>query len=111
MQHPITSKQSALHALPTLDQPDEKIRDVANQIQQALGSQDQHSARFHLLVASRVPEKIIHAHLADIRADGARNPGALFTYRMTKYANECLAKREASLRDLIDKLVAFKRVL
>jgi hypothetical protein len=84
---------------------------VAKLIQQALGNQDQHSIHFHRLVASRVPEKIIHAHLADIRADGARNPGALFTYRMTKYAKECMAEKQPSLRDRIDQLTAAKRAL
>jgi hypothetical protein len=111
MQYPITSKQHPLHALPRLNQPEEKTRDVANQIQQALGSQDQHSARFHLLIASRVPEKIIHAHLADIRADGARNPGALFTYRMAKYAQERLVAAQPSLHERIAQLTAAKRVL
>jgi hypothetical protein len=111
MQHPSTSNKNAIHALPRLNQSEEKTHDVANQIQQALGSKDEHSKHFHLLIASRIPEKIILAHLADIRADGARNPGALFTYRMTKYAKERLAEREASLRDFIDKLTPAKRVL
>jgi hypothetical protein len=111
MKQSTTSQQHALHLLPRLDQPEEKTLDVANQIQQALGHQDQHSAHFHRLVASRVPEKIIQAHLADIQADGARKPSALFTYRMTKYAKERLAEREPSLRDRIDQLTAAKRVL
>jgi hypothetical protein len=111
MKQSTTSQQHALHLLPRLDQPEEKTQDVAKQIQQALGHQDQHSMHFHQLIASRVPEKIIHAHLADIRADGARNPGALFTYRMTQYAKECLAEKQSSLRDGIDQLTAAKRVL
>src|SRR5918998_6154247 len=111
MQHPSTSNKNAIHALPRLDQPEEKTRDVANQIQHELGSQDEHSKHFHLLIASRIPEKIILAHLADIRADGARNPGALFTYRMTKYAKEQLAEKQPSLRDHIEQLTAAKRVL
>ena len=110
MQQSITSHQHTLHFLPRLDQPEEKTRDVAKQIQKALGSQDQHSARFHLLIGSRVPEKIIHAHLADIRADGARNPGALLTYRMTRYATERLGEGQLSLRERIEQLTARKRV-
>ena len=104
-------KENPIQALPKLDQPEEKTRDVADTIRHALGAQDEHSERFHLLVASRVPEKIIHAHLADIRADGARNPGALFTYRMTKYAKERLAAQEPSIRDRVEQLTAAKRVL
>jgi hypothetical protein len=105
------SNQSPIHALPRLDQPEEKTRDVASTIRRALGTQDQHSERFHLLVAARIPEKIIHAHLADIRADGARNPGALFTYRMTKYAKERMAAQQPSMRERLEQLAAAKRVL
>jgi hypothetical protein len=104
-------KENPIHALPRLEQPEEKTRDVANAIRHTLGSHDNHSERFHLLVASRIPEKIIHAHLADIRADGARNPGALFTYRMTRYAKETLAAQQPSLRDRMEQLTAAKRVL
>ena len=104
-------KEHPIHALPRLEQPEEKTRDVANAIRHALGAQDHHSERFHLLVAARIPEKIILAHLADIRADGARNPGALFTYRMTKYATERLAAQQPSLRDRMEQLTAAKRVL
>jgi hypothetical protein len=104
------TNQSPIHALPRLDQPEEKTRDVANGIRHALGTEDKHSERFHLLIASRVPEKIIYAHLADISADGARNPGALFTYRMTKYAKEHLAASQPSIRDRVEQLIAAKRI-
>ena len=105
------STKNPIHALPPLGQPEAQTRDIAARISQDLGAEDQHSQRFHLLVAGRVPEKIIHAHLADIRADGARNPGALFTYRMTKYANDRLAAQPPSIRATIAQLSAAKRVL
>jgi hypothetical protein len=104
------STQSAIRALPLLDQPEAKTRDIAAQIQLALQGTDPHSAHFHLLVASRVPEKIIHAHLADIRADGARNPGALFTYRMTQYAKARLEAAQPNLSDRMNELMAAKRI-
>jgi hypothetical protein len=103
--------KNPIRDLPKLDVSDERLLDVANQIRHALGIQDDHSAHFHRLVASRVPEKIIYAHLADIRADGARNPGALFTYRMTQYAKGQLAASQPSVRDRIEQLTAAKRVL
>jgi hypothetical protein len=102
--------RSIIYQLTPLQQPDAQTRDIAAAIRDALGMRDGHSAHFHHLVASRVPAKIIHAHLADIRADGARNPGALFTYRMTKYAEERLTADKPSIRDRVAQLTVAKKV-
>ncbi len=64
-------------------------------IGERLGAKDVHSRKFHYLIASRIPEKIIRAHLGDILVDGADNPPALFTYRMKKYAQEKLVEQDS----------------
>jgi hypothetical protein len=39
-------------------------------------------------VATKIPEKVIRETLAEVRADGARNPPKLFTYKIKQYALE-----------------------
>ena len=48
--------------------------------------EDEHSKAFYDLVAAKIPETIIRRAIAEIRADGAREPAKLFTYKMKSYA-------------------------
>lgn len=78
--------KSHLKTLPALNQPKEKTQYLAAEILNKLG--DKHSQRFYYLVASRIPESIIRSALSEIKADGAREPARVFTYRMEQYAGE-----------------------
>ena len=86
----VNRSPNKIHELPVINQPEEKTRYIAEHILEKLGLSDQHSKKFHYLVASHIPEFVIHTNLAEIIADGAENPARLFTYRMTKYAEEKL---------------------
>lgn len=77
-------KSTLIHELPDLDQPKEKRNYIAQSILDALG--DQQSLPFYRLVASKIPERVIRYALAEIKADGARSPERVFTYRMQQYA-------------------------
>jgi hypothetical protein len=57
---------------------------LADEIVGELG--DEHSRGYYRLVAAKVPEPVIRQALAEIRADGAKAPAKVFTYRMNKYA-------------------------
>lgn len=70
--------------LENLDQPAAKTDYVAQAILDQLG--DEHSQRFYHLVAAKVPESVIRRTLAEIKADGARHPERVFTYRMNLHA-------------------------
>jgi hypothetical protein len=74
---------------PCATQPPEKTTYLAQELVKALG--DAKSARFYELVAAKIPERVIRETLAEIKADGARHPARLFTYRMQRYA---LAQRK-----------------
>jgi hypothetical protein len=78
--------ESALQRLPDLKEPPEKTAYVAQQILRELG--DEQSQRFYHLVAAKIPEGIIRETLSEVRADGARDPARLFTYKIKKYALE-----------------------
>jgi hypothetical protein len=69
-----------------LKEPPEKTAYVAQQILRELG--DEQSQRFYHLVAAKIPEGIIRETLSEVRADGARDPARLFTYKIKKYALE-----------------------
>ena len=77
-------EQSSLHTLPDLGEPPEKTAYVARLIHEALG--DAQSARFYQLVAAKIPEQVIRETLSEVRADGARSPAKLFTYKIQRYA-------------------------
>jgi hypothetical protein len=47
---------------------------------------DSHSTKFYELVASRIPEDKIRLTLSEIKADGARSPAKLFTWKIQKIA-------------------------
>jgi hypothetical protein len=79
------------HPLPDLGEPPEKTEYVAKQILKELG--DEKSQRFYHLVAAKIPEGVIRETLSEVRADGARSPAKLFTYKIKKYAVE-RARRE-----------------
>jgi len=79
-------EHSELQQLPDLREPPEKAAYVAQAILKALG--DKQSAKFYELVAAKIPESVIRETLAAIKADGARHPARLFTYRMQRYALE-----------------------
>jgi hypothetical protein len=83
-------EKSALQQLPDLGDPPEKTAYIAKHvILQALG--DEKSLKFYELVAAKVPEQVIRETLSEVRADGARSPAKLFTYKIQRYA---LAKQQ-----------------
>jgi hypothetical protein len=83
-------EKSALQSIADLDDPPEKAAYIAkNVILQTLG--DKKSLRFYELVAAKIPEQVIREVLSEVRADGARNPARLFTYKIQRYA---LAKQK-----------------
>jgi hypothetical protein len=77
-------EKSVLQQLSNLGDAPEKIEYVARLILEALG--DERSARFYQLVAAKIPESVIRETLAEVRADGARSPARLFTYKIEQYA-------------------------
>jgi phage replication O-like protein O len=77
-------EKSVLQQLPDLGEPPEKIEYVAKLILDSLG--DERSARFYQLVAAKIPEGAIRETLSEVRADGARSPAKLFTYKIKQYA-------------------------
>jgi hypothetical protein len=80
-------EKSALQQLPDLGDPPEKTEYIAKDIiLQALG--DEQSSRFYELVAAKIPEQVIRETLAEVKADGARSPAKLFTYKIKRYALE-----------------------
>jgi phage replication O-like protein O len=79
-------ERSELQKLPDLREPPEKIAYLAEEIVRALA--DAKSQKFYELVASKVPEQVIRETISEIKADGARSPARLFTYRMQRYALE-----------------------
>jgi hypothetical protein len=79
--------KSTLHQLLDLGDPPEKAEYIARDIiLQALG--DEKTLKFYELVAAKVPEQVILETLAEVRADGARSPARLFTYKIKRYALE-----------------------
>src|SRR4030095_4340090 len=76
--------KSALQKLPDLEEPLEKTEYIAEQILNELG--DERSQRFYHLVAAKIPEGVIRETLSEVKADGARGPARLFTYKMQRYA-------------------------
>ena len=66
-----------------IDQPQARADYVAEYILEQLG--DEHSEAFYRLVATKIPEAVIRTAIAEVRADGAREPAKLFTYKMKSY--------------------------
>ena len=78
-------EKSTLRELPDLGDPTEKTAYIAREvILKALG--DEKSLKFYELVAAKIPEQVIREALAVVKADGARSPAKLFTYKMQRYA-------------------------
>jgi hypothetical protein len=77
-------EKSVVQQLPDLGEPAEKTEYVAQQILKELG--DKQSQRFYHLVAAKIPEVVIRETLAEVKADGARSPAKLFTYKIQRYA-------------------------
>lgn len=67
-----------------IQQPPDKTSYVAGYILEEL--KDEHSKAFYRLVAAKIPEAIIRKAIAEIKADGAREPAKLFTYKMKSFA-------------------------
>lgn len=88
---PFNGDRSLFRKLPDLDQPKAKTEYVARVILQRLG--DHKSKRFYQLVAAKIAEGLIRQALAEIEADGAKNPGALFTHKMKQHALQQLKQR------------------
>lgn len=80
-----------LKQMPNLQQPTARQAYVVAHILEELG--DQHSQRFYQLVASRVPEAELRRMLSEIKADGARQPERVFTYKVQQYAMEQARQR------------------
>jgi len=78
-------EKSVLQQLPDLGDPPEKTAYIAQYvILPTLG--DEQSVKFYELVAAKIPEQVIRETLSEVRADGARNPARLFTYKIQRYA-------------------------
>jgi hypothetical protein len=77
-------EKSVMQQLPDLGEPLEKTEYVAKQILKELG--DEKSQKFYHLVAAKIPEGVIRETLSEVRADGARSPAKLFTYKIQRYA-------------------------
>jgi hypothetical protein len=45
------------------------------------------------IVAAKIPEGVIREMLSEVRADGARSPAKLFTYKIKQYALERARKK------------------
>ena len=74
-----------MQQLPDVGDPPEKTTYIAKDIiLKALG--DEQSSRFYELVAAKIPEQVIRETLAEVKADGARSPAKLFTYKIQRYA-------------------------
>ncbi|MEX0704709.1 MAG: replication protein [Planctomycetales bacterium] len=82
---------SPLKELPNIVQEPERRQLLIEDVLAELG--DDTSAAFYRLVAAKVPEEVIRRTLAEIRADGARDPRKLFTYRMHQWALKKLKQR------------------
>lgn len=67
-----------------LNLPDGQADYIADYILEELG--DKHSAKFYKLVSRKVPEGVIRTAISEIKADGAKNPAKVFTFRMNKFA-------------------------
>jgi hypothetical protein len=73
-----------LRRIADIDQPKARADYVAEYILEQLG--DEHSEAFYRLIAAKIPESIIRTAIAEIQADGAREPAKLFTYKMKSHA-------------------------
>ena len=91
-QQTVNGSQNPIKQLPLLDIDQGEIKDTAKFIGERLGARDAHSKQFHLLVASRIPKRLIAQHLDDITETGGKNLPALFTHRMKRVADQKLAK-------------------
>ncbi len=80
----VNRSNNPIEALPKLDQDEREQHATVAYILDGLGAGERKSEKFFFLIASRIPRKIIETHLSGILHDGAKNPAALFTYRMTK---------------------------
>jgi hypothetical protein len=80
-------ERSVLQKLPDLGEPPEKTEYIARDIiLKALG--DERSRKFYELVAAKIPEQVIRETLSAVKADGARSPAKLFTYKIQRYVLE-----------------------
>jgi hypothetical protein len=82
---------SIFKKLPTLKQSKDKAEYLVETLLEQLG--DARSTRFYHLLAAKVPEAVIRRALAEVKADGARHPARLFTYKMKRYALQRLKSR------------------
>ncbi len=73
-----------LKRMPGLEQPEARTKQVATYIRDEMG--DEHSARFYRLVADKIPEGPIRRMISESKADGAKHPPRVFTYKVKAYA-------------------------
>ena len=86
----VNTVRNGVKELPDLGLSKEQQQYIAEEILDRLG--DQHSRRFYELVAAKVPETVIRQALSEIKADGAKKPAKVFTYRMNQYVIRRLSK-------------------
>lgn len=73
-----------LQSMSNLNIPDEQIQYVADYILKEMG--DKQSAKFYHLVASKVKEDTVRRMISEIKADGAKSPPKVFTYKIIQHA-------------------------
>jgi hypothetical protein len=87
----VNGDASIFRNLPALKQPKAKAAYMVQVLLEQLG--DAHSARFYRLLVAKIPEAVIRQALAEIKADGARHPARLFTYKVKRYTLQRLKER------------------
>ena len=83
---------SLLRELPDLEQESGETGAVLSEILEQLPDGES-SGRFYQLVARKIQPHVIRQALSEIRNDGARHPGRLFTHKMHQYALKRLSAR------------------
>jgi len=79
-----------LRALPDNDLPVDQVMLIAED--NATKLKDMDALQLHTLIAAKLPERLLRKWCSEIMTDGADNPGAVFTSRVKKYAEDELKK-------------------
>lgn len=78
----VTKRNGFLTKLPRITKDKEYIDYLVDLILEV--TQDKHSRVFYEQVAAKITEQQIRQALSEIKADGANNPAALFTYKIQR---------------------------
>lgn len=87
----VNGAESPLKELPDQTIEPERADLLAGDVIEQLN--DETSAAFYRLAVHKVPEQVIRQTLAEIKADGARQPARLFTYRLHRWALDRLTSQ------------------